>query len=111
MTYLETALLGEVEQLLGGWRLKYAGQPELERQQLWLLALEREQIVAVAYREEAVAGRLDALEVDEDVRALIRQTLVWIWKDEELHEEYLRGLLLQRAPGILAMTSWKLWMR
>lgn len=97
VTDLERALLGEVEELLDGWRTKYAGQPDLERQQLWLLALEREQIVAVAYREEAVAGRLESLDVDEDVRALIRQTLVWIWKDEELHEEYLRGLLLGRG--------------
>src|SRR5271168_2065408 len=71
VTDLETALLGEVEQLLGDWRTKYAERPDLERQQLWLLALEREQIVAVAYREEAVAGRLEALEVDEEVRALI----------------------------------------
>ena len=53
--------------------------------------------MAVAYREEAVAGRLDSLAVGEEVRALIRQTLVWIWKDEELHEEYLRGLLLERG--------------
>lgn len=97
MTNLETALLHDVEQLLGRWRLKYAGRPDLEREQIWLLALEREQIVAVAYREEAVAGRIESLDVDEGVRALIRQTLVWIWKDEELHEEYVRGLLLERG--------------
>jgi len=96
-TDLETALVDEVRQLLEGWRLEYAGRPDLEREQLWLLALEREQIVAVAYREEAVAGRVEALAVEEAVQALVRQTLVWIWKDEELHEEYLRGLLLERG--------------
>ena len=33
----------------------------------------------------------------------MRQTLVWIWKDEELHAEYLRGLLLQRGGlGVVA---------
>jgi hypothetical protein len=95
---LETELLAEVHTLLAAWKIEYAGRPDVEREQLWLLALEREQIVAVAYREEAVAGRVDALSLDADIRSLVRQTLVWIWKDEELHAEYLRGLLLQR-PG------------
>ena len=101
MTELEAALLDEVRQVLDRLRTKYAGRPDLEREQLWLLALEREQIVAVAYREEAVAGRVEALRVTGDVRALIRQTLVWIWKDEELHAEYsnTRGLLLKRRGG------------
>jgi hypothetical protein len=31
----------------------------------------------------------------DDVRALIRQTLMWIWKDEQLHFEFMRGLLLE----------------
>lgn len=99
VTDLETELLDEVHTLLDRWKVEYTGRPDVEREQLWLLALEREQIVAVAYREEAVAGRVDALDLDPDVRALLRQTLVWIWKDEELHAEYLRGLLLRR-PGL-----------
>ena len=97
MTDLDTALLEEVQEVLGRLHEKYAGRPDLELEQLWLLALEREQIVAVAYREEAVAARVEALQMGSGVRALIRQTLVWIWKDEQLHEEYLRGLLLQRG--------------
>ena len=28
-------------------------------------------------------------------RALFHQTLVWIWKDEQMHAEYLRGELLR----------------
>jgi Domain of unknown function (DUF362) len=94
---LEDVMLDEVEQLLARWRLEYAGRPEVEAEHLWLLALEREQIVAVAYREEAVAGRIDALDLSDDLRATLRQTLVWIWKDEGLHAEYLRGILLQRG--------------
>jgi Domain of unknown function (DUF362) len=66
-----------------------------------MLALEREQIVAVAYREEAVAGRVAALDIGEDARDLVRQTLIWTWKDEQLHAEYLRGELL-RAPGLMS---------
>ena len=98
MAELERALLDDVESLLERWRLQCQGRPELERRRLLLLALEREQIVAVAYREEAVAGRVSELVVPEEVRDLIRQTLVWIWKDEQLHAEYLRGELL-RAGG------------
>ncbi len=103
MADLEAVLLDDVRTQLARWQMKFAGQPEREREHLWLLALEREQIVAVAYREETVAARIDDLAVDDDVRALIRQTLVWIWKDEELHAEFLRGELLRRG-GLGAST-------
>jgi hypothetical protein len=95
MSELETILLEDVRALQERWRRQFAGHPEAERVRLLLLALEREQIVAVAYREEAVAGRVPELDVDDDVRALIRQTLMWIWKDEQLHSEFMRGLLLE----------------
>jgi uncharacterized protein (DUF362 family) len=94
-------LLDDVRRLLDGWNARYADRPQLERQRLLLLALEREQIVAVAYREEAVAGRVAALDIGEDARDLVRQTLIWTWKDEQLHAEYLRGELL-RAPGLFS---------
>ena len=94
MTSLESELLGDVQRQLDRWAIEFAGRPGSERKRLLLLALEREQIVAVAYREEAVAARVAALEVGDDVRALIHQTLVWIWKDEQMHAEYLRGELL-----------------
>jgi uncharacterized protein (DUF362 family) len=94
---LERDLLQDVQNQLDGWRADCAGRPEIERKKLLLLALEREQIVAVAYREEAVAGRVVQLDVGEHVRALLHQTLVWIWKDEQMHAEYLRGELLRRG--------------
>ncbi len=97
MSELEDVMLAEVDGLLARWRREYAGRPAEEAEHLWLLALEREQIVAVAYREESVAGRVDALALGDDLRSTLRQTLVWIWKDEELHAEYLRGVLLQRG--------------
>jgi uncharacterized protein (DUF362 family) len=98
---LEAALLDDVRELLARWQVELADDPDVERDRLWLLALEREQVVAVAYREDFMSARLDDLPVDDAWRALIRQTLVWIWKDEELHAEYLRGLLLHRG-GFLA---------
>jgi Domain of unknown function (DUF362) len=95
LTDLEAVLLEDTEVLLGRWRREFAGRPEAERERLLLLALEREQGVAVAYREEAVAGRVAELDVGAEARALIRQTLMWIWKDEQLHFEFMRGLLLE----------------
>jgi hypothetical protein len=95
LTDLETVLLDDTSVLLERWRRECAGRPEAERARLLVLALEREQIVAVAYREEAVAGRVAELDVGADARALIRQTLMWIWKDEQLHFEFMRGLLLE----------------
>lgn len=94
-------MVADVEELLARWRREYAGRPDVEAAHLWLLALEREQIVAVAYREESVAGRIDGLAISDEVRSVVRQTLVWIWKDEELHAEYLRGILLRRG-GVAA---------
>jgi uncharacterized protein (DUF362 family) len=94
---LERDLLQDVQNQLDRWRADCAGRPDVERKKLLLLALEREQIVAVAYREEAVAGRVVQLDVGEHVRALLHQTLVWIWKDEQMHAEYLRGELLRRG--------------
>jgi uncharacterized protein (DUF362 family) len=96
---LEAVLIEDVGVLLRRWRRECAGRPGAERSRLLLLALEREQIVAVAYREEAVAGRVAELDVGDQARALIRQTLVWIWKDEQLHAEFTRGLLLE-AGGL-----------
>jgi len=97
---LERVLLDDVRRLLDGWNAEYADQPQLERQRLLLLALEREQIVAVAYREEAVAGRVAALDIGEDARDLVRQTLIWTWKDEQLHAEYLRASC--SGPGLFS---------
>src|SRR5580692_1550447 len=99
MTDLEAVMLEDTRVLLARWRREFARRPGAERERLLLLALEREQIVAVAYREEAVAGRVAELDVGDQARALIRQTLVWIWKDEQLHAEFTRGLLLE-AGGL-----------
>jgi uncharacterized protein (DUF362 family) len=94
---LERDLLRDVQDQLDRWRTECLDRPEVERNKLLLLALEREQIVAVAYREEAVAGRVVQLDVGDHLRALLHQTLVWIWKDEQMHAEYLRGELLRRG--------------
>ncbi len=42
---------------------KYAGHPRRLMIRLFLLALEREEIVSVGYREELIAGRLDTMPI------------------------------------------------
>ena len=76
--------------------VKYAGRPDQLRRRLYGLALEREQLVAVAYSEAMLRPRLDALGVPGDVRALIRQALAWLWRDEEMHAIFIRGTLLSK---------------
>src|SRR5262249_37223437 len=78
---------------LAGWRRRYAGRPREEMVRLFLLALEREEIVAVGYREAAIARRLAAMPLAPEVRDLIRHALLWVWKDEEMHALYIRGAL------------------
>ena len=96
--------MNEIQGLLADLQRRYPGRPDLERRALLMVGLQREQVVAVAYREDAVAGLVASLPLDEGVRQLVHQTLIWIWKDEEVHTTYLRGYLLQagrRLPAVL----------
>ena len=100
---LQQSLLRETEVLLADLRRRGTTRPAAERQGLWSLALEREQIVTVAYSEELVTDRIDALPVPDEVRELVRHALVWAWKDEEAHTTYLRGKLLARGSLLPAV--------
>lgn len=51
-------VLQEFERLLDGWKRLYAGRADPELLRLFLLALEREQLVSVGYREAPIANRL-----------------------------------------------------
>lgn len=95
---------------LAEYRERYAGQPDREMTKLWLLALEREQIVAVGYAEHLLRRRLDAMPLPAPVRDLMRHALVWAWKDEEMHAIYIRGALLRTSSlllrGITFLQQW-----
>lgn len=94
-----TSVVTDSAALLDRWRQRYADRPHEERIRLLLLALEREQIVAVAYREDTLGGRINALGLPPEATALMRRALLWAWKDEQVHAEYVRGLLLSsRRP-------------
>jgi uncharacterized protein (DUF362 family) len=77
------------------WRRKYAGHPHQEMLHLFLLALEREEIVATGYRETAIMRRLQTMSLPPEVKEVIRHALLWVWKDEEMHAVYIRGVILR----------------
>lgn len=86
---------------LAAWQVELKDRPDEEVRRLWLLALEREQLVSVAYAEDRLRNRLESLPAE--LRALARAALAWVWRDEEMHAVFIRGALL-RLPGSRAST-------
>jgi uncharacterized protein (DUF362 family) len=99
------AVLDEFTRSMASWGRIYAGRPDQELRHLLLLALEREEIVAIGYREALIARRLGAMPIGDDVRALIRQALIWTWQDEEMHAVYIRGALLKAGRRMLSVRA------
>ena len=96
----------EFEKQLEAGQARWAGDPRKEMLDLFLLALEREEIVAVGYRETAIARRLAALPISPDIRDILRHALVWAWKDEEMHAIYIRGAILHLGGPWLKVTAY-----
>lgn len=106
------AVLDDSTALLDRWRHRYAGCPEEERLKLLLLALEREQIGADC--EDVLAARIGRLGLPDDASALVRRALLWAGKDERLHTEDVRGLLLgshRRVPAASPPPAARSWAR
>lgn len=74
---------------------KYAAHPRRQMIRLFLLALEREEIVSVGYREESIGARLNTMPISDREREIVRHALLWIWKDEEMHAIYIRGAIFK----------------
>ena len=66
---------------------------------LCLLALEREQTVAIAYREEAVAAHVDSLALSAELRATNRQTAPF--QTRVAAAMILIGVMTRRVPPAL----------
>jgi len=96
----------ECARQLERWRDRYRGRPDRERRRLWLLALEREQVVSIAYRESAIADRIARMPLTAEARDVIRHAMVWVWKDEEMHTGYIRGVVLNRGDPVLQAVAY-----
>ena len=101
-----SAIYDEFERELGRLRTRFAAAPRAELRSLFYLALEREEIVSVAYRESAIAERLSRMPISDEVRELIRHALVWAWKDEEMHAIYIRGAILRTGNLLTRGTAY-----
>src|ERR1035437_5998302 len=88
-------------QELESWQMKYADRPRDELIGLCLMALEREELVTVGYREDLMNRRLVDMPLSEPIRELIRHALIWAWRDEEMHTIYIRGALLKVGNPLL----------
>lgn len=95
------AVYDEFQRELAVVRKACSDDPRRELIQLFLLALEREELVSIGYRESLMQQRIAAMPIADDVKELLRHALVWIWKDEEMHTIYIRG-------AILKLGGWKL---
>src|SRR5262249_44481020 len=95
-----SAIYEEFERELERLRAQNATTPRRELKSLFLMALEREEIVTIAYREESIAARLATMPISDEIRELIRHALVWAWKDEEMHAIYIRGAIF-RSGGFM----------
>ncbi|HEV7403834.1 MAG TPA: DUF362 domain-containing protein [Chthoniobacteraceae bacterium] len=88
-------VFAEAQRELASLLERHAARPREALVQLLLMALEREELVSVGYRESLMVPRLRAMPIDDEVREIIRHALVWTWKDEEMHSLYIRGTLLR----------------
>jgi uncharacterized protein (DUF362 family) len=95
----------EFEELLGDWQRRYAGRPKQEIVRLFLLALEREEMVSIGYREDLILKRLKTMPISDEVRDIIRHSLVWVWKDEQMHAIYIRGAIFKLGSPLLRMMA------
>lgn len=99
------ALYDNFEAELAVLERQYSDSTTDELVALCLLALEREELVAVGYREDVLSPRLSSLRVTDEVREIIHHALVWTWKDEEMHAIYIRGAILKVADWPLRMNA------
>jgi len=90
---------------LARWQEKFEGKPKAEFLHLMLLALEREAIVAVAYRDDLLVRRIEAMPIPPAIQELIRHALIWAWKDEEMHAIYIRGVIFKRGNLYLRLRT------
>ncbi len=86
--------------------LRYQEHPEREMLHLLFLALEREEIVSVSYRETLILQRLRGMPISAEVQNLMHHALVWAWKDEQMHAVYLRGAIVRLGSRGLRLRAY-----
>jgi uncharacterized protein (DUF362 family) len=98
-------VVAEFDEELRVLRDACGGDVERELRALYLLTLEREQLVTVAYAGSALQGRVDALDAPEEIRDVVRHALFWAARDEDMHTVYARGVLFRRGENALVVRT------
>ena len=91
------AVYDEFVQQLDRLAQRWEGNPQEELLSLLLLALEREELVAVSYSSSDLRERLETLPIAASARELLARALVWIAEDEAMHAIWARGTLMRAA--------------
>jgi uncharacterized protein (DUF362 family) len=99
---MTSLVVREFKEELARLRDVHAGRPEEEWRALYLLALEREQLVTVHYAGAALHERVAAMTAPSEVRRLVHHALRWAARDEDMHTVYARGVLFRRGESSLA---------
>lgn len=95
LTLTGDAVVEETHAHLDALARRAPSDPIAQARAITLLGLEREQLVAIAYREATLRARLEDLRVDDAARDAIRHAMRWVWKEEEMHATFVRGAILR----------------
>lgn len=106
MTDNASLMVREIEQHLEAIQIRARGNARSELTELYLLALEREELATIGYGGDEIQDRIRRLDAPEDVRDAIRHALRWAARDERTHAVLARGLLLQTGRFGVALRSY-----
>ena len=101
----ESPVVVEFGEELRALREACAGDLERERRALYLVTLEREALVTVAYAGSALHDRVSLLDAPDDVLEIVRHALLWAARDEDMHTVYARGVLFRRGERALVVRT------
>jgi hypothetical protein len=99
-------IVQETREDLAALQAAHPSDPIAQIRAITLLGLEREQLVAIAYRDAVLRARLETLPLSEDARDAIRHAMRWIWKEEEMHATFVRGVLLRGGKGLARVRAY-----
>lgn len=100
-----SAVVREFDEELRAIRDASGGDEEQEARAIYLVTLEREQLVTVAYAGSALQDRVAKLDAPADVREIVRHALFWAARDEDMHTVYARGVLFRRGETLLVIRT------
>lgn len=100
-----SAVVREFGEELRAIRDAAGGDLEQEARAIYLVTLEREQLVTVAYAGSALQDRVARLDAPEEVREIVRHALFWAARDEDMHTVYARGVLFRRGENLLVVRT------